>query len=192
MQVDSETGPQRTCQQATSGSSTHQRKRSQIYLDRTGTGTFIDHDVNPIIFHSRVEIFFYNRTQAVDLVDKQYIVLLQRSQYASQITRFVEYRTRCHLKTDAQFISNNIRKRCLSQSWRPVQQHMVQGFFTHPGSHDEYFQVLDHLRLPTEVVERKRTERVFVFPFAFRHPDVSYIKIVFHPFSVSQLFHKVT
>ncbi len=64
-----------------------------------------------------------------------------------------------------------------------MQQHMIQCFFTHTGSHHEYFQVLDHLGLSAEIMKRKRSERILILSFTFRHTGVPYIKIVFHIFA---------
>jgi len=48
-----------------------QRERRQIELDGARSGALADHDVQLIILQRRVEDFFDDRTQAVDLVDEQ-------------------------------------------------------------------------------------------------------------------------
>ena len=44
----------------------------------------------------------------MDLVDEEHIVLLQRGQDTCQIAWFVEHGTRGNLKTDTEFIGNNV------------------------------------------------------------------------------------
>ena len=87
--VDTESCTQRSCQQSTTCGSTHQRKWVQVYLYASCRWTFVYHNIDAVILHRTVQIFLYHRRQAVDLVDKQHIVLLERSQYACQIARFV-------------------------------------------------------------------------------------------------------
>ena len=106
--IDPETRPERTCQQTAASRRPHQRKRSQVDLDGTGARPFIDHDIDPVIFHRRIQIFLHNRTQPVDLVDKKDIVLLQRSQHSRQIARFIQHRPGSHLEADSQFIRYNV------------------------------------------------------------------------------------
>ena len=116
----------------------------------------------------------------MNLINKQYIVFLQRGQYACQIARLVEHRAGGHLKANAQLIRYNVGKCRLTQSGRTMQQHMIQRLLSHTGSHDEYLQVLHHLRLSTEIVERKRPKRILILPLTFWQACFSDVKFFFH------------
>ena len=179
MHIDTETGTQRTSQAAT-GRSANQCKRSQIDLYRASAWSFIDHDIDPVILHSGIQVFLHDRAQPVNLIDKKHVVLLQRGQYPGQISRLIQHRPRRDLETNPQLVRYNIRQRRLSQPGRPMQKHMIQRLLTHAGSHDEHLQVLHHLRLSAEVTERKRPKHVLVLSLVFRHPGIPYIKIIFH------------
>lgn len=70
MEIDSETGTQRSCQQTATGGSAHQSKRIQINLYASCRRAFVYHNINTIIFHSRVQILFHYGTQPMYFVDE--------------------------------------------------------------------------------------------------------------------------
>ncbi len=51
MQVDTETGTQRSCQQTATRGSSHQRERIQINLYASGRRAFVYHDVYAVVLH---------------------------------------------------------------------------------------------------------------------------------------------
>ena len=61
-----------------------------------------------------------------------------------------------------------------------MQQYVVERFATIFGCFDKHFQILHHLLLTTEVVERQRAERVLEFLLARRKLFLSDIKIFVH------------
>ena len=153
MHVDAEAGTERTGQQAAAGRRADEGEGCEVDLDRTRARSLVYHNINAIVLHRRVKIFLDDRTEAVNLVDKKHIVLLERGQDACQVARLIQHRTGGNLEAHAQLVGNDVRERCLSQTWRPVEQYMVQRFLAHPGSHDEDTEVLHHFRLAAEVAE---------------------------------------
>ena len=97
----------------------------------------------------------------MNLVDEQHIVLLQRCQDACQVAWLVEHRATGNLEAHAQLVGNDVRQRCLAQSWGTVQQRVVQRLTTILGSLDEHLQILHNLLLAAEVTEAQRSQGVF-------------------------------
>ena len=108
MQVDAKTRPQRCSQQPAARRSPHQCKGIQVYLDAACRRPLVYHDVNPIIFHGRIQILFDHGRQAMYLVDKQNIIRLQTRQDTCQVTGFVQYRPGSHLETHPQLIGYDV------------------------------------------------------------------------------------
>ena len=108
MQIDSETCTERCRQQTTACCCANQRERIQIYLDATCRRPFINHDINAIVFHGRIKIFFHHRRQAMNFINKEYIIRFETGQHTCQISRFIEHRTGGYLKADSQLVGNDI------------------------------------------------------------------------------------
>ena len=182
MQVDTETGTQRSCQQTATRGSSHQRERIQINLYASGRRAFVYHDVYAVVLHGWVQIFLHYGAQPVYFVDEKYIIGLQASKHSRQIPRLVEHRTGGDFKAYPKFIGNNIWKCSFSQSGRTVKQHMVQRLATQAGSFHKYAQIVHHLVLPAEILKIQRTESVLEITFSAGDGLlVAYIKIfLFH------------
>ena len=60
MQVDAEACAQRCCQQARARGGPHEREGVQVDLYGAGTGTAVDHDVDAVILHRRVEVLLHD------------------------------------------------------------------------------------------------------------------------------------
>ena len=138
MQVDTETGTQRSCQQTATRGSSHQRERIQINLYASGRRAFVYHDVYAVVLHGRVQILLHYGAQPVYFVDEKYIIGLQAGKHSRQIPRLVEYRTGSYLEAYPQFVGYDIAECCFSQSGRAVKQHMVQRLATQAGSFHKY------------------------------------------------------
>ena len=181
MQVDTESCTQRRRKQSAACGGTHQRKRIQVYLYASCRRTLVNHDIDTVVFHGRVEIFLHHRTQAVYLVNKQHIVRLQAGKDPRQVARLVEHRPRCNLKPHSQFVGNDVRQCSLSQSGRAVQQHMVQRFAAQACRLYKNAQVVHHLILSAEVLKGKRAQGFLKIAFLLGEVLVAYIEILlFH------------
>ena len=160
MQVDTEASAQGCREQARARRGTHERERIQIYLYRARAGAAVNHDVDAVVLHRRVEVLLHDGRQAMDLVDEQHILRLQGGQDARQITGLVQHGTAGDLEAHAQLVGNDIRERRLTQSGRAVQERMVQRFAAITRRLHEDLQVLHHLCLAGEVLKVKRAQGV--------------------------------
>ena len=187
MQIDPETCTERCRQQTAACCCANQRERIQIYLDATCRRPFINHDINAIVFHGRIKIFFHHRRQAMNFINKEYIIRFETGQHTCQISRFIEHRTGGYLKADSQLVGNDIWKRCFSQSGRSVQQDMVECFATQACRLHKDAKVFHHLILSAKVLKTQRPECILKIPFPWSKLMFAYVKIfLFHLFLESR------
>ena len=153
MAVDTETRTERTGQETAARRGTDEGEMVEINLYRARRRSFVDHDVDTVVLHRRIEILLDDRTQTMDLVDEQHVVGFQTREQSREVTGFVEHRTGSDLKAHTQFIRDDIRERRLTQSRRAEKQHMIQTLTTQFGSLHEDLEVGGHLALAGEVGE---------------------------------------
>ena len=156
--VDSETRPQRSRQQAAARGRAHQGKGVQGDADRPCTGSLIDHNINDIVLHGRVQVLFHFGRKAVDFVDEQHVSCFQRGQQAGQVSGLVQNRPGTHLHIYTQLVGNNMGQGGLSQTGRAVEEHMIQGFAPHFGSLYIDAQIGDDFPLSGEIFQLLRSD----------------------------------
>ena len=108
MQIDAETGAQRSCKQTATGGSSDERKGIQIYLDGACRRSLVYHYIDAIVFHCRVEILLDDGRQTVNLVDEEHVARFERCEYASEVARLVEHGSACYLESHAKFVGNDV------------------------------------------------------------------------------------
>ena len=153
MHVDTESGAQWGSKQTAPSGSTHQSERSQVYLNAACTGSLVYHNVYTVVLHGTVQVFLHDRAQTVYLINKENVVGFQASKDTCQIAWLIQNGTTGELKSYTQFVGNDITECGLSQSWRTMQQGMIQGFPTELGGLNKDAQVLYHLQLTAEILE---------------------------------------
>ena len=178
MHVDAETSSQGCREQAASRGCSHQSEWGQIYLDASCRRTFVDHDVDTVILHRRVEIFLYDGRETMYFVDEKDIVRLERCEDACKVARFVEHRSARQLEADSQLVGNDVGECGLTKSWRAMQKCVVEGFSAIFRSLDKDAQVLDNFLLSAKVFEAQRSECVLEVLF-FLASLLSYVEF-FH------------
>ena len=77
MQIDPKASAQGGGQEPTTGRGAHKREGIEVDLYGACAGTFIQHDVDAVVLHSRVEVFLHDGTQAVDLIDEEHVIGLK-------------------------------------------------------------------------------------------------------------------
>ena len=144
--------------------------------------TFVDHDVDAVVLHGRIEVFLHYGAEAVDFVDEEHVVRLERGEESCQVARFVEHRSAGKLESHTEFVGNDVRQCGLSQSGRAVQKGVVEGLAAHPCCFDEDFQVFHHLFLSCEVGEREWAQCIFEVPFRCGRLVLraAYVEVVLH------------
>ena len=133
-----------------------------------------------MVFQCRIQDFLYLTVQAVDLIDKQHVIRLQIGQDRRQITGFFNCRTGCHTKIHAHFVGNDRGQGRLSQSRRPVQQHVIQRIATPLGCLDIDCQIFLDFILSDIFHQRLRTECHFCFAVFFHFAGCHHTLLKLH------------
>ena len=180
MQIDTEACAQRACEQSCAGGGANQCERVERQLHRTGGGALIYQNINSKIFHRRIEILFDNGVEAVNLIDKKHIVGLKACEDSRKVAWLVEHGARGDFKSHAKFVCHNVGKSGFAQSWRAVEQQVVERLAAHFGGLHKNFQVLKNTRLSVEVVERERPQLVFVLFVRYYSGILPYVKTFVH------------
>ena len=166
--LDAETRPEGRSQQAAARCGADEREGRQLDLDRAGRGAFVQHDVDFIVLHRRVEILLDDRAEAVDLVDEKHVARIEVGQQARQVARLVEHRTRRDAQLRPHFVGDDVREGRLAQSRGAVQQDVVERVAAHERRLDEDMEVFDDLVLPGEGFQLLRADFVLEFEIALR------------------------
>ena len=168
MALDAETRPEGRSQQAAARCGADEREGRQLDLDRAGRGAFVQHDVDFIVLHRRVEILLDDRAEAVDLVDEKHVARIEVGQQARQVARLVEHRPRRDAQLRPHFVGDDVREGRLAQSRGAVQQDVVERVAAHERRLDEDMEVFDDLVLPGEGFQLLRADFVLEFEIALR------------------------
>src|SRR5690606_30737690 len=153
---DSKACPKRRREQSGACRSTNKRERIQSYLDRSRVGSGIEHNVNPEVFHRRVQIFLNDGIQAMNLIDKEYIVWLQVRQQTGEVTRFIKDRPRSYFDVRLELVGYDMRQGCLAQTRRAVQENVIKGFAALTSRLNKDLDVFDHFLLPGKIAKGQR------------------------------------
>ena len=89
VEVDPEASSQGSSQQTTTCRRSHEGEGIEIDLDGASARPLIQHDVDAVVFHSRVEVFLYDRAQTMYFVDEEDIIGLEGGEQACQVSRLV-------------------------------------------------------------------------------------------------------
>ena len=86
--VEAEPRAQRRRQQPASGRRADQREAREVQPDRPGVRPLVDHDIDDVVLHRRIQILLDRLLQAVDFVDEQDVATLQIRQQAGEVAGF--------------------------------------------------------------------------------------------------------
>lgn len=78
MAIYAETRAKRRREQARARGGANERERAKRQLHGAGSRAFVNHYIDAVILHCRVEIFLDNGAETMDFVDKKHIVLFKR------------------------------------------------------------------------------------------------------------------
>ena len=156
---DAEAVAQRIGQHAGARRRADQREGRQIELHRARRGPFADHDVELVILERRIQHFFDDRRQPVDLVDEEHVVRLEVGQQRREIAGALEHGARGMAQIHAELVRDHVRERRLAEARRPEQQHVVERFAALPCGLDEDRELAADFLLPDVFVECLRPQR---------------------------------
>ena len=123
---DAESGTKGSREKTASCGRSDKSERIEGNADRTGTGTFVDHDVNHVILHRGIKVFLNFRGKSVDLIDEKDITGFQGREKACKITRLVKDGAGSYLHVYPQLIGYDMGEGSLSKTGRTVKEDVVQ------------------------------------------------------------------
>ena len=91
-------------------------------------GTLADDQVDAKIFHGRVENFLHGGLQAMNFVEEEKILGVERSEHGGEVALFFEQRAGADFYGRAHFVGQNLGQGGFAQARRAVEQDVVEGF----------------------------------------------------------------
>ena len=147
--------------QSRARSGADQGERRQVDADGPRRRPLADDEIELEVLHGRIKDFLDGGTEPVHLVDEQYVLRLQVGEDGGQVPHLGDDRTRGGAETHPQFAGDDLRKGRLAQSWRTVEEDVIEGLAAGAGGRDEYVQVFARLPLADEFVEAEGPESGF-------------------------------
>ena len=151
--IDAKAGTQRRGEQSASCGGTDEGEGRQIKLHGACAGSFVNHNIDAVVFHRRIEVFLHHGAEAVNFVDKQHIVFVERGEQTRQIAGFVEHGTRRNLEAHAELVGDDIAQGGFTQARRAVKEDVVECLATHARSSHKHLQIFQYFVLTGEVAE---------------------------------------
>ena len=134
---DAEAVAQRRGQKPGAGRGADQRERLQLEPERVGAGPLADHDVDAAVLHRRIEQLLDRAVQAVDLVDEEDVLRLERGQDRGHVGLAVDGRARHDPKRRGHLDRDDARERRLAEARRAREEHVLARLTAAPGGLEE-------------------------------------------------------
>ena len=93
----------------------------KVALNQTVRG----HDIEAVVFHSRIKNLFHAAVQAVDLINKEHIAFIEVCENRGKFTRLFNRRACRDSKIDTHLCCNNACKGSFPKSGRTIKQNMA-------------------------------------------------------------------
>src|SRR5271170_2932668 len=122
----------------------NQRETIQLIRMHPRPRPLPDNQIHAKILHRRIQNLLQRRLQAVNFIQKEKILRLQRSEHRGQVAFFLQQRPRTDLDRRTHFIRQNLRQSRLAQPRRPIQQHVIQRLSARPRRFHRNLQIFFH------------------------------------------------
>src|SRR5580704_5242114 len=87
-----------------------------------------DDQIDAKILHRRIQNLFDSGLQAMDFVEKENLFAFERSENRGEIAFALEQRSGARLDRHVEFVGDDLGERSLAESWRPVEQNVIERF----------------------------------------------------------------
>src|SRR5271156_2585007 len=104
-------------------------------------GALADDQVDAKIFHGWVEDFFHGGLQAMNFVEEEKILGVERSEDGGEVALFFEQRAGADFYCGPHFVGENLGQGGFAQARRAVEQDVVEGFAAGAGRFDGDLQI---------------------------------------------------
>ena len=145
------------------GRGPNQGERSQFIIQRPGADSLTQYDVDAIVFHRGVQVFFNCLGHTVYLIDKQNAALGKVGKVRQQILGCFQTGAIGHLDDRFHFRWNDGCEGSLSKPGRAVEQDVPQRFTTLASRLNRNFESFNHITLPNHFIHAFRAQRAILF-----------------------------
>ena len=156
--------PQRSGDQAGSGSGADQGEGRQVQRNGAGRGALAQHDVDAEILHGRIQHLFHWPGQAVDLVDEQHVAGLELGEHGREVPGPLHCRARGGLEVGLEFVGDNVSQGGLAEAGRSGKQQVVDWFAALASGTEQHVEMPLELSLANEVTQGAGPESRFAKP----------------------------
>ena len=157
----SETRPERRAHHSGARGSADQCEFRQIQTQAARLGSLVDDDVEPVIFHRRIKIFFDGWLEPMDFVNEKDIPFFQTGEKAGELASFFNYGSAGVFDVHTHRVGNDVGKGGLAQTRGSAQQNVFEHVPAFFGRLHHQFQPLAHFDLAGEFAERWGSQRNF-------------------------------
>ena len=177
-----ESGAEGGGEQAGAGGGADEGEGLEGELDGACAGAFVDHDVDAVVLHGGVEVFFDDGREAVDFVDEEDVVFFERCEYSGQVAGFVEDGAGGDFHAHAELVGDDAGEGCLAQARGAEEQDVVEGLAAHACGLDKDAEVGDDFVLAVEILKGEGSQGFFEVAVAFAGvaPDVIFFFFAAH------------
>ena len=148
---DAEARTQRRGDQAGARGGADQREMVQVEGMNARARSLSDHQIDPIVFHRRIENLLDGGQQAMDLIEEENLARFERSENGGEVALALEERAGTGLDGDAELVGDDLRERGFAQAGRAVEQDVIERIAAAARGLDGDGDVFLHARLADEV-----------------------------------------
>ena len=134
----------------------------QVEPDGVRAGALADDDVDGVVLHRGIEDLLHRAVEAVDLIDKENVVLTQVGQKRREVARLFDGGAGGDANVDAHLGGDDARERRFAEARRAVEQNVVERLIAPLCRLDEDGEVALGLLLPDVFAERFRAQRALL------------------------------
>ena len=155
---DAETLAERCGEHARSRGGAHESEAIQAVLDAARVDALVHDEVDDEVLHGRVEQLLHDTRQAMDLVDEQDVAIVEVREDPHEVSAALDRGPRGGDQVRRHLVREDAGERRLAETWRTVEQHVVDALSALACGLDRDAKARDGLVLADVFLERARTE----------------------------------
>ena len=128
MELNSETSAQGSRNQTGARCRSYQSKLRQLQLYRARGSALSNQQIQVVILHGRIKLFFERRNQTMDFINEEHVAFLKVGQQRRNVSRLFDRWSSSAAQFCAHLVSDDVRQRSFPQSRGPSQQDVIQRF----------------------------------------------------------------
>src|SRR5687768_4221151 len=116
MENDAEASTQWRSDQTGTRCRANQSELRYFEFDGTGSGALTDQQIQLIVFHRRVQLFFQRRQQTMDLVDEEDVAFLKVGKQSRDVAGFFDCRAGGRFQFRAHLVGDDVCERGFAEA----------------------------------------------------------------------------